>query len=158
MHVTAQIAKQLHDVHFGGNWTASNLKQHLSDVSWQQATTKISSFNTIVALVYHMNYYVSAIIKVLQGGPLDAHDKYSFDHPPISSEKDWQHLLNKTWADAETLAALIEQLPDPKLDENFLEGKYGTWYRNLAGLIEHTHYHLGQIVLIKKMLETSNAT
>jgi len=152
MHLTAQIAKHLRDVHFGGNWTASNLKQHLSGVTSEQATTKVPSFNTIVALVYHINYYVGAIIKVLQGGPLDAHDKYSFDHPPISSEEDWQQLLNKTWADAETLAALIEQLPNTKLDENFLDGKYGTWYRNLAGLIEHTHYHLGQIVLIKKML------
>jgi hypothetical protein len=158
MTVTAQIAKQLRDVHFGGNWTASTLKQHLSEVTWQQATTKIPSFNTILALVYHMNYYVSAIIKVLQGGPLDAHDKYSFDHPPISSQQDWQNLLDKTWADAETLAALIEQVPDARLGENFLNGKYGTWYRNLAGVIEHTHYHLGQIVLIKKMLVKTAAS
>jgi len=152
MTVTAQIAKQLRDVHFGGNWTASNLKQHLSDVTLEQATTKIPYFNTIVALVYHMNYYVGAVIKVLQGGPLDAHDNYSFDHPSISLEQDWQHLLEKTWSDAETLASLIEQLPDTKLAENFLDGKYGTWFRNLDGVIEHIHYHLGQIVLIKKCL------
>jgi DinB family protein len=158
MEVTTQIAKHLRDVHFGGNWTASNLKQHLSAVTWQQATTQIDSFNTIVALVYHMNYYISTIIKVLQGGPLDAHDKYSFGHSPISSEQDWQSLLDKTWADAETLAALIERLPDSKLGENFLDGKYGTWYRNLAGLVEHTHYHLGQIVLIKKILVKTAAS
>ncbi|TMI85010.1 MAG: DUF1572 domain-containing protein [Bacteroidetes bacterium] len=158
MNVTAQVAKQLRDVHFGGNWTASNLKQHLSDVTWQQATTKIPSFNTIAALVYHMNYYVSAVIKVLQGGPLDAHDKYSFDHPPVLSQQDWENLLDKTWVDAETLATLIEQVPDAKLSENFLDGKYGTWYRNLDGVVEHIHYHLGQIVLIKKMLVKSIAT
>ena len=158
MSVTAQIAKHVRDVHFGGNWTASNLKQHLSEVTWQQATTKVPSFNTIAALVYHMNYYVSAIIRVLLGGQLDAHDKFSFDHPPISSERDWQNLLDKTWADAERLAGLVEQLPDAKLGENFLDGKYGTWYRNLAGFIEHTHYHLGQIVLLKKMLVTNKVT
>ena len=158
MNVTAQVAKQLRDVHFGGNWTASNLKQHLSDVTWQQATTKIPSFNTIAALVYHMNYYVSAVIKVLQGGPLDAHDKFSFDHPPVLSQQDWENLLDKTWVDAETLATLIEQVPDAKLSENFLDGKYGTWYRNLDGVVEHIHYHLGQIVLIKKMLVKIIAT
>ena len=158
MNVTAQVAKQLRDVHFGGNWTASNLKQHLSDVTWQQATTKIPSFNTIAALVYHMNYYVSAVIKVLQGGPLDAHDKFSFDHPPVLSQQDWENLLDKTWVDAEALATLIEQVPDAKLSENFLDGKYGTWYRNLDGVVEHIHYHLGQIVLIKKMLVKIIAT
>jgi hypothetical protein len=53
MNLTAQIAKHIRDVHFGGNWTCSNLKDNLADVTWQQATTKVRSFNTIVALVYH---------------------------------------------------------------------------------------------------------
>jgi len=33
-----------------------------------------------------------------------------------------------------------------------MEEKYGNYYRNFHGIIEHCHYHLGQIVLIKKML------
>jgi len=41
-----------------------------------------------------------AVSKVLQGGPLDASDKYSFDYPPIGSEEDWQNLLDKIWRDA----------------------------------------------------------
>jgi hypothetical protein len=28
--------------------------------------------------------------------------------------------------------------------------KYGNYYRNIHGIIEHIHYHLGQIVLIEK--------
>jgi hypothetical protein len=43
------IAKQFRDVHFGGNWTDSSLKQHLSGITWQQAATKVYSFNTIIA-------------------------------------------------------------------------------------------------------------
>ena len=75
------------------------------DVTWQQAVTKVHSFNTIAALVYHINYYVSVTLKVLQGGPLDGHDKYSFDLPPIQSQEDWERLLNKTWTDAEAFAS-----------------------------------------------------
>ena len=152
MNLTKQIAKHLRDVHFGGNWTSVNLKDNLTGITWQQATTKVYSFNTIAALVYHMNYYISAVMKVLQGGPLDAHDKYSFDLPPILSEKDWEKLLDKTWTEAENFASMIEQLPESKLEEDFSDGKYGTYYRNLHGIIEHIHYHLGQIVLIKKIL------
>jgi len=124
----------------------------LAGVTWQQATTQVYSFNTIATLVYHTNYYVSAVLKVLQGEPLDAHDKYSFDLPPIQSREDWETLLNKTWADAENFAVLVEQLPESRLWEDFLGKKYGNYYRNLHGIIEHTHYHLGQIVLIKKIL------
>lgn len=152
MNLPAQLAKHLKDVHFGGNWTSSNLKDNLTDVNWQQATTQVHSFNTIATLVYHVNYYISAVLKVLQGEPLEAGDKYSFDLPPIESQRDWDNLLDKTFADAETFTLLIEQLPEHKLWENFTDEKYGTYYRNIQGIIEHTHYHLGQIALIKKIL------
>jgi hypothetical protein len=152
MSVTAQIAKHFRDVHFGGNWTFSNMKDNLADVNWEQATTQVYSFNTIATLVYHMNYYVCAVTTVLQGKPLNASDKFSFDHPPVNSQDDWEKMLNKTWTDAENFAKLIEQLPEAKLWEDFSDGKYGNYYRNLHGIIEHCHYHLGQIVLIKKIL------
>lgn len=152
MNVTAQIAKQLRAVYVGGNWTWSNFKDHLADVTWKQATTKVQSFNTIATLVHHTHYYIAAITKVLQGGPLDAKDKYSFDHPPIQSQEDWEKMLQKVFTDAEHFALLIEQFPENRLEETFVDEKYGNYYRNFHGVIEHLHYHLGQIVLIKKML------
>jgi len=152
MNQTTQIAKHLREVYFGGNWTFSNLKDHLENLTWRQATKQVYSFNTIATLVYHSNYYIVAALKVLQGGPLDSKDKYSFDLPPINSQQDWQKLLDKVWADVENLAKLIEQLPEQILLENFTDKKYGNYYRNLHGIIEHTHYHLGQIVLIKKIV------
>jgi hypothetical protein len=152
MDLTEQLAKHFREIHFGGNWTWSNLKDNLADVTWQQATTQVYSLNTIASLVFHINYYVSAVLKVLEGEALDAQDKYSFDLPPIQSKEDWERLLNKTWADAEEFTKLVKQLPESKLWETFSEEKYGHYYRNIHGLIEHTHYHLGQIALIKKIL------
>jgi len=151
--LSAHLSKHLKDVFFGGNWTSVNLRDSLANVTWQQAVTKLHSLNTILALVYHINYYITAVTKVLQGEPLSASDKFSFDHPLIQSEEDWRNLLGKTWKEAENFAGLIEQLPDSKLWENFEDGKYGNYYRNIQGIIEHTHYHLGQIVLIKKLLQ-----
>lgn len=153
MSLTQHIAKHFREVHFGVNWTWVNLKDSLADVTWEQATAKVYDFNTIAALVYHINYFVVAALDVLQGKPLTAHDKYSFDVPVIQSLEEWENLLNKTLNDAENLAVLIELLPEGKLWENFVEEKYGNYYRNLHGIIEHTHYHLGQIVIIKKVLK-----
>jgi hypothetical protein len=152
MSLTTEIARQFREVHFGKNWTEVNLKEHLDGVSWQEANTKVYSFNTIAALVYHMNYYVNRVLKVLQGEALDASDKYSFAHPPIQSSGDWEKLLAKTWTEAETFANLLEHFPEHKLWEIFISEKYGSYYRNIIGIIEHNHYHLGQIVLIKKII------
>lgn len=153
MTAYTQLAKHFREVFFGKNWCTVNLKDTLADVTWQQAVTQVHSFNTIATLTYHMGYYVTAVLKVLEGGPLDAHDKHSFSHPPIESQEDWQQLQEKLWAEAEAFANLVEQLPEEKLYQDFTDGKYGIYFRNLFGIIEHTHYHLGQIVLIKKLLD-----
>lgn len=158
MTLPAHLAKHFRDVHFGGNWTSVNLKDQLADVTWQQATTPVPGLNTIAALVFHVNYYVSGMLKVLQGGPLDIRDKYSFDLPPVQSEQDWEALRAKTFAEAEAFARLVEHLPESQLWEPFADEKYGTYHRNLHGVIEHTHYHLGQVVVLKKLLSQTGET
>ena len=151
MKLNEQIAKHLRDVHFGGNWTGVNLKDKLAGMTWQQATTRVGSLHPIATQVFHMNYFVSATIAVLQGRPLDAPDALSFDCPTISSEADWERLLSKTWSEAEELASLIKRLPDEQLEKDFVASQYGTYYRCLQGPIEHCHYHLGQIAAIRAM-------
>jgi len=152
MSLTAQIVQHFKAFYYGGNYAGVNLKDTLIGLTWEQATTKVDSLNTIAALVFHMNYYVTAVINVLKGNPLNASDKFSYDLPPIQSHEDWVKLIHKVKADVDELISLIEAMPESKLWETFEDEKYGNYYRNLAGIIEHNHYHLGQIVVIKKML------
>ena len=152
MNLNQEIATQIKNVHFGGNWSASNLKEHLSGLTWKQATTKVYDFNTIAALTFHINYYIAGVAKFLQGEELTTRDKFSYDHPPINNQEDWQQLVDKTLAEATTFADLIEQLPEAKMGESFIDEKYGNYFKNFQGIIEHTHYHLGQIVLIKRIV------
>lgn len=148
----AHMAAHFRHVHFGGNWTCVNLRDTLKDITWQEALHTREGFNSIAVLTYHIHYFVHAVLQVLEGGPLDAHDTLSFTHPPIEGEADWQRFLEKVWSDAERFATLVEQLPADLLHTDMADPKYGTWYRNLHGIIEHAHYHLGQIVILKKLL------
>ncbi|MEY4432931.1 MAG: hypothetical protein RLZZ44_1061 [Bacteroidota bacterium] len=152
MNTTQQLAKHCRDVHFGGNWTFVNLKDTLADITWQEAITQYQDSNTIATLLFHINYYVNPVARVLQGEPLNASDKFSFDCPSITSQEEWEHLVQKALDEAEQFAKEIEKLEESKLFEVFSEEKYGNYFRNLLGIIEHTHYHLGQIALIKKMI------
>lgn len=154
-NITSHIARHLREVYVGRNWTWVDLKGSIDGLTWQQATTPVHGLNTIAMLIFHMNFYVEAQISVLKGGNLLSKDKDAFKLPPIKSDDDWQELLSKTYADAEELASLIEQMPEEKLWDIFVEDRYGTYYRNLLGNIEHLHYHLGQIVLVRKILQQS---
>ena len=153
MTFAAQIADQFRQVQLNGTWIATNLKAELTTVTWQQATTKIGTLNTIADLAFHINYYIAGVVQVLEGGSLDIRDKYSFDRPPIESQADWEQLQAKIWSDAEQFANLAEQLSDEQLQAGFVDEKYGNYFRNLLGMTEHSYYHLGQIVLLKKLIK-----
>lgn len=152
MNLCKQLANQFREVQLHGDWVSTNFKTQLLDVSWEQALTKVGTLNTIAALTFHVNYYVAGLVQVFEGGTLDIRDRYSFDMPPIESSADWERLLEKSWREAERFAQLVEQMPDEKLWESFVEEKYGNYYRNIQAMIEHSYYHLGQIVLVKKLL------
>jgi len=130
----------------------TNIKAQILDLNWKQASTKIANLNTIAALTFHLGYYLAGVLQVVEGGPLDIRDKYSFDMPPIKSQKDWEHLVHKMLADAEKMATLLDEMTDERLAVPFVDEKYGNYRRNMDILIEHSYYHLGQIVLIKKMI------
>ncbi|GEN66610.1 DUF1572 domain-containing protein [Chryseobacterium rhizosphaerae] len=153
MSSAVQLSKRFREVLLDGLWIANtNFKDQLSGVSWEQAVTKVSSLNTIAMLTFHIHYYIAGIINVFEGGALEIKDQYSFDLPVIESQAQWEELLSRLWVDAEKFAGLVERIPDDQLDEVFADEKYGTYRRNIDGMIEHSYYHLGQITLIKKLL------
>lgn len=148
-----KLSTRFHEVILNGTWIANtNFKNELSNIDWKIATTRFQDLNTIAILAQHIHYYIKGIKNVLLGGNLEISDKSSFDFPEINTQEEWQNFLTKFWSDAESFAELIEKLPEEKLNSSFVDEKYGTYLRNIDGMIEHSYYHLGQIVLIKKML------
>ncbi len=153
MKSTHQLAIRCKAIILNGTWVANtNYKDQLDNLDWKIATTKFQSLNTISILAQHIHYYVYGIKTVFEGGNLEIRDKYSFHFPPIVSQNEWNSFLIKFWNDTENLASLIEQMPEEKLNQDFVDKKHGSYRQNINGMIEHCYYHLGQIVLIKKIL------
>lgn len=156
MKSSATLASRFREVLLNGTWVANtNYKQQLTGLPWEMATAKVGALNTISDLAQHIHYYIKGVQNVFEGGSLDIKDKFSFTFPPLPSQMEWTLFLDLLWKDAEAFAASVEQLPDEQLNEVFAAEKYGTYLRNIEGMIEHCYYHLGQIVLIKKLLSGS---
>ncbi|MFN3445407.1 MAG: DinB family protein [Bacteroidia bacterium] len=147
------LASRLREVLLDGTWIANtNYKAQITSVNWQQATQKVGDLNTVAALTFHINYYLSGLLSAFETGKLEISDKYSFDLPPISSQADWDKLVSDFLNNAQQFADWVEQIDDSVLDQPFIDERYGTLLRNIEGVIEHSYYHLGQISLIKKMI------
>lgn len=149
-----QLITRLEEVFLNGTWIANtNYKNELINTSWLEAITSIKGMNSIAALTFHINYYINGVADVLEGKPLTIKDQYSFDLPPIHTEKEWRNLVETFLSNAKRFITLTQALPYQKLNETFVKPQYGNYARNIEGIIEHSYYHLGQIVLIKKMLQ-----
>jgi len=155
MKITDFIAQHIIEVFEGGNWTDVNFKDTLKDINYKEATTVTkASYNTIAALVYHTCFYNEVVLKRLQGVNPSINEKNGFDLPPIKNEDDWKHLVQRCFQSAYDLAAAVKKIPEEKLSELTITG-HSTHYKALHGVAEHAHYHLGQIVLLKKLVKIS---
>jgi uncharacterized damage-inducible protein DinB len=152
------LASRLREVLLDGHWIANtNYKKQLESINWKQAIKKVDNLNTIAALTFHINYYMEGLLNVLNGGKLEISDKYSFDLPEIKTGHDWNQLLNRFLTNAEHFAGKVEQMDDAIFDQPFVDEKYGSYLRNIEGVIEHSYYHLGQVSLLRKMITQHQA-
>ena len=156
MTKSSDLANRLREVLLNGHWIANtNFKELITGVNWKQASQKVGNLNSIAALTFHINYYLAGILSFFSNGKFEISDKYSFDLPPVQSEEDWNRLVSEFLYNAEKFARQVEMMDDKMLDKVFVEEKYGTYWRNIEGVIEHSYYHLGQISLVKKLIMQS---
>lgn len=152
MEITALIAQHLLDVHIGNNWTEVDLSDTLKDITLEEAITVTgASPNTIASLVHHITYWSRHMIGRINGVEVPIPPSNGFDVPLPDSPEDWLQLKADNIASAHELATAIRAFDAAKLEYPILPG-YSSAYKNLQGSVEHVHYHLGQIVIIKKLL------
>ena len=156
MENAQQLAHRFRSVFLDGRWIAqTNYQEQLTTTDWKQATQKIGTLNSIAALTFHVNYYQEGIIQVFEGGGLEIRDQFSFDLKPITAASDWADMVQTFLTNAEKFAQHVEFFSPEKLNSVFVDEKYGTYRRNIEGVIEHAYYHLGQMVLLKKWITTA---
>ena len=153
MKLTDHIAQHIIDVHMGDNWTDVNIKNTLQNISLKEAVTVTnSSANTIAALLHHITFYNQVVLERLKGNIPFISEANGFDVPVLNKENDWLDLKEKNYQSAQNLAEAVKQFPEEKLFEPVIANS-STVYKTLHGVIEHTHYHLGQIVIIKNLVK-----
>lgn len=130
----------------------TNYKNELDRVSWEVAVKEVKNLNTIALLSQHIHYYIAGIKWAIENGALEIRDQYSFDFPPMTNEEQWITFKQKLYDDSEALSTIMENTSDDKLNAPFFKEEYGNYARNYDVMIEHAYYHLGQIVMLKKLL------
>ena len=147
------LANRLREVLLSGTWIANtNWQMELSDINFELAMKKIPNTNRIYDLSFHILYYIKGINHFFQTGKLEIKDSLSFPAIDLQNNEEWQDLKDDLIYQSEIFANSIEEMNESNLQQDFFDEKYGSYLRNIDGQIEHAYYHLGQVILLKKML------
>jgi hypothetical protein len=154
MQLKEAIAQHLLEVHEGNNWTEVDLAHTLQDVMLAEATTlTAASPNTIASLVHHLTFWNRVMARRAQGIATEIGEANGFDVPVLKTEADWVELKADSIRSAHELAAAIQQVEDLSFTTPILPN-YSSVYKNLQGSVEHVHYHLGQLVILKNLVRS----
>ncbi len=149
MKIIEAIAQHFREVNYGNNWTDASVKDVLQNISFEQAMKKTGNANTIAILLFHMDFYNMVVYDRLVGIKRKFEHEESLQQPNITTEEDWQQLQKAYFENVDKIHKAIIAFNESHL---FEETTRNTPYKNLHGLIEHIHYHLGQISLLKKLV------
>ena len=154
MKITSLIAKHIKEVFDGTNWTEIGIADTVADLTFEEATTATqASRNTIASLVYHVKFYNDVVLQRLHGVSPHINDANGFDMPELKIEGEWKQLIADAHQSFERLAAAAENFPEDRLEELTPNGE-SSYYKNMHGIAEHAHYHLGQMVILKKLIRS----
>lgn len=156
MKVAGYIAQHILDVYQGGNWAEVNVTDTLKDVTLAEANTvTAASVNTIATLVNHLTFWNRAMTARLNDIDMDIPETNGYDDPRLTTEADWQRLKDEHIKSAHEFADTVRSITEERLHQPIVPGR-SSIYKNVQGSVEHIHYHLGQIVLLKKLIRNSH--
>lgn len=134
------------------NWTGINAEQALKDINAEQAVKRINSNHLNIAeLTAHLTCWNKVITKRLDAENYAPTKEEDFPEINELTTKEWNKIKQKLFQSFEELTNKLQEKESVDVNAPIFKGASSA-YRNLHGQISHLHYHLGQIVLLKKIL------
>jgi uncharacterized damage-inducible protein DinB len=163
-HEVDRAADQVRRAAEGHAWSGPSAREALDSVTAEMAAAHpISGAHSIWELVRHMTVWANAARRRLAGEIVEPTPDE--DYPPTDGLQpaDWDRDCRALYAAHQSLATAIAALDDSALDralESASDGAFSpnyTIYITAHGLAQHTLYHTGQIMLLKRALQPARA-
>jgi len=150
LNETDRIADQLKRAFYGEAWSGPSVKEVLEGVTAEMAAKRpIQDAHSIWELVHHMTAWVDIVRRRVEGESVKVTEDVNFPPMKDTSESAWRESLRRMeQAEAELQKTLLG-ISESRLEQRWAEAGDSV-YILLHGAIQHSLYHAGQILLLKK--------
>jgi uncharacterized damage-inducible protein DinB len=152
MNEPARLRKLFTDHFDGSPWLDVNIMDTLKNISATQAAKKIDHLNSIWQIVNHIICWRETNLKRVNNEIIPAPENNFIEVVMDASEEAWQATLIKLERSQHNILSFLSSSNDSMLEKVYVANGL-SYYEHLQGILQHDAYHLGQIVLLKKLIE-----
>ena len=144
--------KLLGDHYNGDPWIDNTIAGELKSLTAEQAVKKFGGLNSIWQITSHMISWRNALIARVMDSPLPHPDNNFIEEIRDTSSKEWKDTLRKFARSQKDIISFLKTQEDMLLEKVSPASGY-SYFELVNAILIHDSYHLGQIVLIKKLLK-----
>ena len=152
MKETDRIQRLMNALYNGEPWIDVNILDTLSAIDPTNAAKQIApERNSIWQTVNHLISWRQTVLQRLQGELATTPDDNYMRDVKDTSDAAWQQTLQQLEETQQQWNSFLNNTDDTGLDKKYPASPYDH-YDIIHGIIQHDAYHLGQIVLLTKLL------
>jgi uncharacterized damage-inducible protein DinB len=137
----------------GSPWIDVNLVDTLQAISATQALKKMSpSSNSIWEITNHIISWRENVLQRVKGKSIKTPAHNYFVAVTSGTNAEWQVTMKKLEATQADWITFLKTLKETALEQVY-EPNGMTYYEHIQGILQHDTYHLGQIVMLTKLLK-----
>ncbi|HRE64581.1 MAG TPA: DinB family protein [Ferruginibacter sp.] len=146
-----RFLKLITDHYNGEPWLDISFKTTIANVSSNDAVKNIAGLNSIWQIVVHLTEWRLTFLKRLNNKLAPAPSDNFFNSISNCSEEAWIQVKKNYENSQKKIISHLLKHNNRQWDQKPAAGSY-SHFELLNGVLQHDAYHLGQIVIIKKML------
>ena len=152
MKETNRIAKLFEDLYNGSPWIDVTIMDTLKNISAEQAAKKVTpGRNSIWQIVNHMIAWRENVLLRIQGNEIVTPNNNYFTEIENISETEWQKVLERLENSQHQWIAFLKTFEESQFEKIYPKNRM-SYYEHIHGILQHDAYHLGQIVLLSKLI------
>ena len=151
MQIVQQLAADLEALQSGECWIGYNANEILDDIDFETAQWRShEKGNSIWQLVNHISFWREVVAARLNSRKYAPTEKTGLEDIIVVDAQAWHEAKSHFEEASRRLHKAILNFDNDRLLD-LLDSRAGTYYYNITGLIQHDAFHLGQIMLLKRM-------
>lgn len=147
-----RISALYQSVYNGNPWIDINIIDTLKSFTAKEAFTKSKpNVNSVWEIVNHMIQWRFNVVQRIQGKILTSPENNYFTPIIDNSEQAWKSILQDLDESQNLWITVLKNFDEAQFEKVYPNNNH-SYYEHIQGIIQHDLYHLGQIVILKKLV------